>query len=281
MRPDRAGGRQAGVRMSEALLSGTLFLTPFLTGLAYAVLLPVLGCYLRLRDEWLAALAFTQVAAAGALVAMAIAAPPVLGGLAAAALAALVKHHSMRVGNAIYALLYLGGWGVAVLLVANLPLAERLARALFDGQLYFSGQAHLMAAWIALPLALAWLARLSRTLLVARFLPGHLLATGRLEGRFHFGFDLLIAGALALATMSIGVAAAFTLIFVPAWIVCDSVNGWRRALALSALMGAAGYAAAFLLALVIDQPFGPVLALTLALSAGLMLLLRRSAAPLT
>lgn len=264
--------------MNEALFSGSLFLKPFLTGFAYALLLPALGCYLRLRDEWLAALAFTQVAAAGALVAMAIAAPPLLGGLAAAALAALVKHRSMHVGNAIYALLYLGGWGVAVLLVANLPLAERLARALFDGQLYFSGQAHLMVAWAALPLALAWLARLSRTLLVARFLPGHLLATGRLEGRAHLGFDLLVACALALATMSIGLAAAFALIFVPAWIVCDAASGWRRALIFSVLMGAAGYVAAFFLALAADQPFGPILALTLSLAAGLTFLRRRTVA---
>ena len=44
-----------------------LFLMPFLTGLGLALLLPVLGCFLRLRDEWLAALAYAHVAAAGAL----------------------------------------------------------------------------------------------------------------------------------------------------------------------------------------------------------------------
>jgi len=261
--------------VSEGLLFDFLFLKPFLTGLAYAVLLPVLGCYLRLRDEWLAALAFTQVAAAGALAALAFAAPPVIGGLAAAAFAALLKHRSSHVGNAVYALLYLAGWGVAILLVANLPLAERLARALFDGQLYFSGQIHLLAAWLVLPLALAWLVCLSRVLLVSRYLPGHLLATGRHEGRFHLGFDLLVAGALALATMSIGVAAAFALIFVPAWIVCESANGWRRALVFSALTGAAGYAAAFVLALALDQPFGPILAIIFALAAVMTLTLKR------
>ena len=42
-----------------------LFVTPFVTGLAYSVLLPIFGAYLRLRDEWLAALAFAQTAAAG------------------------------------------------------------------------------------------------------------------------------------------------------------------------------------------------------------------------
>ena len=47
-----------------------LFLMPFLTGLGLALLLPVLGCFLRLRDEWLAALAYAHVAAAGALLAL-------------------------------------------------------------------------------------------------------------------------------------------------------------------------------------------------------------------
>ena len=46
-----------------------LFLIPFLTGLGLAILLPLLGCYLRLRDEWLAALAYSHVSAAGALLA--------------------------------------------------------------------------------------------------------------------------------------------------------------------------------------------------------------------
>ena len=61
-----------------------LFLIPFLTGLGLAVLLPLLGCYLRLRDEWLAALAYSHVAAAGALLALVGGLPPALGGIAAA-----------------------------------------------------------------------------------------------------------------------------------------------------------------------------------------------------
>ena len=52
------------------MLFDDLFLQPFLTGLGLAVLLPLLGCYLRLRDEWLAALTYAQVAAAGALAAL-------------------------------------------------------------------------------------------------------------------------------------------------------------------------------------------------------------------
>lgn len=260
--------------MNELLSSAPVFLVPFLTGLAHALLLPVLGCYLQLRDEWLSALSLTQVAAAGALAAMALELPPLLSGIAAALLGALVKHRSQAAGNAGYALLYLVGWGAAVLLAANLPLAERLGRALFDGQLYFSGRGHLLAAGIALVLALAGLAPLSRTLLLSRFLPGHLAAGGCRRGRAHLGFDLLAAAALALATMSIGVAAAFALIFVPAWIACRHVAGWRAAVRVATLIGAAGYGTAFCLALAGDQPFGPVLALTLVAVAAAVALVR-------
>ena len=65
---------------SLLLLVDPVFAQPFLTGLAYAVLLPLVGAYLRLRDEWLAALAFAQTAAAGALLAMLAGLPLLLGG---------------------------------------------------------------------------------------------------------------------------------------------------------------------------------------------------------
>ena len=58
--------------MSFDLLFDPLFRVPFFTGLLLAGLLPLIGMYLRLRGEWLAALAFAQMASAGALVAMVI-----------------------------------------------------------------------------------------------------------------------------------------------------------------------------------------------------------------
>ena len=105
-----------------------LFLIPFLTGLGLAVLLPLLGCYLRLRDEWLAALAYSHVAAAGALLALVGGLPPALGGIAAAGLAGTGKRlfAARLAGGAAYALLLLGGWAVSVLMAANQPMAERL-----------------------------------------------------------------------------------------------------------------------------------------------------------
>ncbi|HMU99494.1 MAG TPA: hypothetical protein PKD04_00345 [Rhodocyclaceae bacterium] len=116
--------------MSE-LLSG-LFAIPFLTGLALAVVLPVLGCFLRLRHEWIAALAYGNVAAAGSLAALALGMPLVGGGLAASATAVFVKRMmgTGRVRATAYAFFLVGGWAVAVLLAANLPMAERIGHAL-------------------------------------------------------------------------------------------------------------------------------------------------------
>ena len=242
-----------------------LFLLPFLTGLCLALILPVLGCFLRLRDEWLAALAYAHVAAAGALLALVGGLSPAFGGMAAAALAGAGKRVFARrlAGGAAFALLLLAGWAVTVLLAANQPLAERLGHALFDGQLYFSGgvQLALVAPWALF--AGAMLFMLSRHLLLARVYPDYFQARHLRAWPVMLGFDLIAALTLALATMTMGVMGGFALIFVPAWIVFRRAASWRRGLLLATLLGVAGYTAAFMLALWLDQPFGPVLALLL------------------
>lgn len=254
-----------------ARLFDPLFVAPFFTGLVFAALLPLLGAYLRLRDEWLAALAFAQTAAAGALLAMLGGLPLLLGGVLAATGAAGLKSlfdgAAREVRGAAYALLLIAGWGVSVLLAANLPLAERLAHALFDGQLYFVDRDHLLAALLALPLAGVALLRLSRPLLLSHLFPDFYRARGRSARRAHLAFDVLVAGMLALATMSIGVMSAFALIFVPPLIAWRRAANWRSGLLRAAATGVLAYLAAFALALLLDQPFGPVLALTLAAAA--------------
>lgn len=265
--------------MSAALLFDPLFAAPFVTGLIFAVLLPLLGAYLRLRDEWLAALALAQTSAAGALLAMLVELPLAVGGLLAAGIAASLKHcfegAARGAQGAAYAILLLFGWGLSVLLVANLPLAERIGHALFDGQLYFTDHSHLIGAALIALLVLPSLSGLSRRLLLAHFFPDFARARGLSERRAHFAFDLLVAGALALATMSIGVMGAFALIFVPPLIGFAWADGWRRALRLAALCGALAHLAAFALALVLDQPFGPLLALLLVAAGTGSALLRR------
>lgn len=249
-----------------------LFLIPFLTGLALAVLLPLLGCYLRLRDEWLAALAYAHIAAAGALLALVAGVAPAIGGMSAAALAGGGKRFfaDRLSGGASYALLMLGGWSLAVLVAANQPLAERLGHALFDGQLYFAGVEQLAMVGVAGVAGLILLRLLSRYLLLAHVYPDlfriRRLQTWPIQG----GFDVLAALLLALATMSMGVMGAFALVFIPPWLAFRRARSWRRGLWLALLIGVLAYAAAFLAALGLDQPFGPILALLL-ISLGLVI----------
>lgn len=242
-----------------------LFLTPFLTGLCLAILLPLLGCYLRLREEWLAALAYSHVAAAGALLALVAGFAPALGGMLAAGLAGAGKRLVARrlAGGASYALLLLGGWGVSVLLAANQPMAERMGHALFDGQLYFAGSEQLWGVMLGGVVALGCLRLLSRHLLLAHVYPDFFGIRGLRAWPVQTGFDLLAALLLALATMNLGVMGSFALVFIPPWLAFRRAPNWRRGLWLALAIGVLAYAAAFALALGLDQPFGPVLALLL------------------
>lgn len=244
-----------------------LFVVPFLTGLALAVLLPWLGCYLRLRDEALAALAYAHVAAGGAMLGLVAGVPPVAGGLLAAAAAGAGKRlgAARLSGAASYALLLLAGWSVAVLLAANQPLAERLGQALFDGQLYFADSQLL---WLVAPGALTavvLLGFLSRNLLLSHLYPDLFRLRGLPAWPTQLGFDLLAALSLALATLSLGVMAAFALVFIPPWLAFRRGGSWRAGRWRAVLIGVVAYAAAFAVALLLDQPFGPVQALLLVL----------------
>lgn len=256
--------------MNLELLFDPLFRVPFFTGLLLAGLLPLIGMYLRLRGEWLAALAFAQMASAGALLAMVLGWPMLAGGALAALLAALAKGFAAAAGANAYALMMLLAWGAGVLLVANHPLAEQAGHALFDGQLYFTGEGHLLAVGLVCAGAVPVLLRLNRPLLLARFFPEFHQARG-LDARPRLMlFDLLAGVVIALATVSIGVMAAFALVFVPPLVAYRFGRSWRFGLGLAALLGMGGYSLAFALSLAFDQPFGPVCAVLL---VGLILLL--------
>jgi len=247
----------------DALLD-PLFRLPFVTGLVFALVLPVLGMYLRLREEWLAALAFAQVAAAGSLASSILGLPPQAGALACAGGAAALKGWIARAGNNGYALLMIVGWAAAILMLANVPIAEHLGHALFDGQLYFTGTGHLAVAALFLAVTATLLPWLSQRLLLERMFPDFFRASGLSALRYHLIFDLLIAAGLALATSSIGVMAAFGLVFVPSMIAYRVAPNWKGSVAISAASSLGAYIVAFAAALLLDQPFGPVLAITLA-----------------
>ncbi len=241
-----------------------MFRWPLLTGVIFAALLPVLGMYLRLREEWLAALAFAQVAAAGSLGGAILGVPPQAGALACACTAAAFKGWLAKTGNNGYALLMITGWAAAILMLANVPIAEHLGHALFDGQLYFTGVTHLVFGAAFLVVVAAVLPWLSRKLLLERMFPDFFRASGLSAWKFHLIFDLLVAAGLALATASIGVMGAFGLVFVPSMIAYRVGPNWRGALWAATGISLLAYAAAFVLAFTVDQPFGPVLVLVLA-----------------
>jgi zinc transport system permease protein len=78
-----------------------------------------------------------------------------------------------------------------------------------------------------------------------------------------------VATGLALATASIGVMASFALVFVPTMIAYRLGNNWRSSMAIAAGVGVITYVTAFEIALVYDQPFGPVLVLAMGAAAAL------------
>jgi zinc transport system permease protein len=244
-----------------------MFLLPFLNGLLLAVLLPLLGAWIRLRNEWLAALGLAQVAAAGVVVGAIFVEPVGLVALAAAALAAAVKALLGRGGNDSYALMILFGWAVALIGASFAAHGDELGRALVQGQVYFTGSGHLQGiATLALAGA-ALLPWLSPRLLLGRFFPDHFRANGKPNPHHDVIFDVLVAITLALSATAIGVMAAFALVFVPPWVAFRFAHGWRRTLGWSVGLGLVAYLVAFVAAIRLDQPFGPVLVAALLLVA--------------
>ena len=238
-----------------------LFALPFLTGLALATLLPLVGIWLRLRDEWLAALAVAHVAGAGAVLALTVSLPALLGSLVLAAIGMLGRHLP-GAGNSAYAWLILAGWAVTLLVAANSPLGETLARQVIDGQLYFTGAVELVAAAVLLVAVLGLRAGIDHDELAARLLPAAPIERRR---RRHTTVltDLLIAASLAAGTLSIGLMATFALILLPAWATFGRAQGWRHAVIGAVSLGVVAYLVAFAAALALNQPFAPTLVVIL------------------
>lgn len=253
----------------------TLFLIPFLAGLPLAILLPLLGNLLRLRDEWLAALGLAHLAGATALAGLAVSLPAVSGAPLGALAGGLIKHFSGARGNSAFAMMILAGWAGTLLIAANSALGEAMAHALVDGQLYFAGTGELATAAVVAALGLAALPWLTPRLIRARLFPQHETANRLPAWRWQLGFDLLVALAIAIGAATLGLMAAFALIFLPAWLSARIAPGWRAGNLLAAAAGLAGYLAAFAIALRFDQPFGPVLAACLVIPLAIVLQLRR------
>lgn len=249
------------------LLFDPMFRLPFLTGLLLAPMAAVVGVYLRLREEWLAALAYAQVAAAGGVIAVVVHAPVMLGALLAAGLVAIAKGVLARPGNDHFVMFVLLGWAVALVAAAFSAHGEMVGKSLMDGQLYFTGSAHLLAAGVLLVAGSVSLVWVTRKLLMDRFFPDHFSANGIPAWRHQVLFDLLVVATVAITTTAFGVMAAFALFFVPAWIAWGLARGWAAVLWLAAGIALVTYMMAFVVAMAVDQPFGPVMVLTLGAAA--------------
>jgi zinc/manganese transport system permease protein len=261
--------------MNTDALFDPLFLLPFVNGALLSVLLPVFGAYARLRGEWLASLGIAQMAAAGVVIGLYFGHAALAVALGVALLAAVAKTLIARGGNDAYAVMILAGWSVALLAAANTAHGDELGRALIQGQIYFTGLAEL-ARLAALALVTAGcLPMISRRLMLGRFFPAHFVANGTSTPGHDLAFDVLFAGALAFAATTVGVMGAFALVFIAPWVAFRFAGGWRRALVWSAGIGVGAYAASFALAILLDQPFGPVLVVALLFAAASRLLPKR------
>jgi zinc/manganese transport system permease protein len=249
-------------------LFDTLFLVPFLNGLWLALLLPVVGAYARLRGELLASLGVAQVAAAGIGLAAFLGLSLALGPLVAILAAATAKTLAGRTaGNDAYAVMLLAGWSAALLLAANTTRGDELARALLEGQIYFTSPIHFWSL-AALTGAAAAVGRwLSPRVLLDCFFPDHLTANQTGRPRHTLVFDILIATSLAVAATVVGVMGAFALVVLPPWVAFRLAPSWRATLLISAAVGLVAYISSFALAIVLDQPYGPVLVLMLLIAA--------------
>lgn len=250
------------------ILLDPLFRVPFATGLVLAAVLPLLGALLMLREEWLAALGLAHVAAAGALLGLATGLPGVIGASAAALLGGAAKTLLRARGNAAYGFMILVGWAAMMLAAANTAIGDSLGHAMIDGQLYFAGTVDLGAALILGVPGIALLPWLSGRLVRARFFPRFERANALPAWRWHLAMDLLAAAGMAVATATLGLMGAFALVFVPAWLAFQFAPSWRWTLIGAAAIGVGGYLVAFLAALSLDQPFGPVLVAVLVILAG-------------
>lgn len=262
--------------MNVDVLFDPLFLRPFVNGLLLAVLLGLLGPYSRMRGEWLASLGVAQAAAAGLLLGSFVGGAATIGALAAAAAAAVAKTLLGRQsGNDAYGVMLLVGWSAMLLLAANTARGEDLSRALLEGQLYFTGSSELVSIAVLLGVVALVLGALSRRLLLGCLFPDRLVDDRRPAARYDLAFDVLVAISLALASTVVGVMAAFAQVFVPAWVAFRFAGSWRGALAWSVALGTIAYVASFAIAILLDQPYGPVLVAALLAAATGRLLGRR------
>ncbi len=262
--------------MSDIIPIDPLFRVPFATGLLIAGAVSLLGPMVRLRGEWLGALSYTQAAAAGAVIGTIAGLPPMAAAAATGAFAAILKAILHQHGNDYHGLVIVVGWTIMILAMANSVHASFIGQALIDGQLYFADLWRFGGALIVAVGLMILNLTLARKMLTYSVFAETARANNAPVRRHVLTFDVAVAIALGVAASTMGIMAAFALALLPAWITFAVAASWRQAVWLSVGLSLAAYMAAFYVALVLDQPFGPVFVATLVLLLPIRWLARRS-----
>ncbi len=244
--------------MSEWLIFDPLFRVPFLVGLFLAAGLSLIGALLRMRNEWLAALGLAQIAAAGGMIGVLFHWPALVGAFAVAGTAMLVRAALPKVGNSHYAVMILLGWSATLLVGSFMDHGRTIGESFLLGQLYFTYLPHLIGAIALLVVTIVVFPWLSPRLLTARFFPDFHTANRIPAWPYRVLFGLLTLMATVVGTVSIGAFPTFALLFMPPWVAFVLVDGWMRSVALSMGLAVGGYILAFVLAMLLDLPFGPI-----------------------
>ncbi|PKM22609.1 MAG: ABC transporter [Gammaproteobacteria bacterium HGW-Gammaproteobacteria-14] len=246
------------------LLFDPMFRVPFLTGLLLALSLPQLGLLLSLRREWLATLGIAHLAGAGGIIGGLLALPALPAALLAAVAGVTIRSLQPRASNELYAMMILAGWSLGLITASLSQDAHGIGQLLVDGQLYFTTRLHLL---VALPLTISLLVCagfMMRGLLQQQLMPTPDYAIRHRQLQWLLSAFLAIG--VSLTAMTMGIMAAFALLFVPAWVASGIAASWQQARWLISGLALLCYLLAYTIALLADLPFGPVFVMTLALS---------------
>jgi ABC-type Mn2+/Zn2+ transport system permease subunit len=248
-------------------------LTPFVGGLLMTLVLALAGVGLFLRGSVWQALALSQWAATGGVLA-AIAHWPILPPALLLGAAAMGLLQWGRDPERLPLALFLGALALTTLAAANFSQAALAAAAWIEGQLYFLDRTQLAAAAGLTALSLAFGPALCRYWLQAQLAPD----VGARPPPHHAGWVLAwLVAAITLGSQTLGLPAALATLLLPPWGAAFLAHSFRGFLLWTLLLALTGYLLAWTLSLALDQPFAPMLvliALTLAGGARLGAVLR-------
>jgi len=252
----------------------SFWIWPFISGAGIALLLGLAGATLFLRSAIWQGLVVGQSAAAGGVLASVMALPLVPVALLFSALVSLLTRRKAKLQQERLLLAFLLCGALLTLLIINIPKASVAASRWLEGDVYFITQQD--SLWLLLPIIMlvAGYSTLQRVWQHSQITPdrGSTLRPSRWGFLFEAFWQLLL---IVLGCLFLGLSAALFLLLLPAWIAAFVVRGFKPFLLLSSLISLVLFAISWAVALVLDQPFSPILILFGSFCALLIYLLKQ------